>query len=225
MSKPKATITSLLVALTLLFIFQSSVSADDDTFDAAGELEQPTEISEELLDEPGEQRLQGFALKQPVSVYAGPSRDSNVLKNYNYNHSLVYYPYSENWYVATVYINGIAYRGYIHKDDVGNHDQSPIVRGIALKDTKVYSSADHRSTVLKTYKNGSILKYRSFNQDWHIATVYVNNVRHTGYISAKDVETTDTHQRSLQGIANKKTTNVYTQAAANSKVIKSYRAG
>lgn len=224
MSKLKSIILSLFVALSMLLIFQSSAFADNDAFDVAEELEEPTDIPDDL-EEPLEQRLRGFALKQPVSVYAGPSRDSNVLKNYNYNHSLVYYPYSENWYVATVYINGIAYRGYIHKDDVGNHDQSPIVRGIALKDTKVYSSADHRSTVLKTYKNGSILKYRSFNQDWHIATVYVNNVRHTGYISAKDVETTDTHQRSLQGIANKKTTNVYTQAAANSKVIKSYRAG
>ena len=38
------------------------------------------------------EKLQGFALKQPVHVYERTSRDSKVLKSYNYNHRLTYYP-------------------------------------------------------------------------------------------------------------------------------------
>lgn len=215
MFRLKTILVSLFTIVTLLFIFQLNASANfDDALDMNEELEEPVD-----------QRLQGFALKQPVSVYVSPSRESNVLKNYNYNHSLVYYPYSENWYVATVYINGIAYRGYIHKDDVGDHSQSPSVRGIALNNVKVYSSTDHRSSVLKTYKKGSILKYRSFNQDWYIATVYIDNKKYTGFISSKDVETAETNQHLLQGIANKKTTNVYSIVSTHSKVLKRYKAG
>lgn len=171
------------------------------------------------------ERLQGYALKQPVSVYANPSRDATVLKNYNYNHHLVYRPYSSEWFVVTVYINGISYRGYIHKSDVGNHDQAQSVRGVALQKTNVFSSANRSSKVLKSYNKGSILQYRSYNKDWYAATVYVSGVKHTGYISAKNVETIDTQQLVMKGIGIKKPTPVYSLASKDSNILKSYKSG
>src|SRR5699024_3030178 len=62
--------------------------------------------------------LYGFSIKQPLSVYESPSRNSEVLKQYNYNSSLKFKKYSEQWYVVTVYISGVAYKGYINKADV-----------------------------------------------------------------------------------------------------------
>lgn len=85
-------------------------------------------------------------------------------------------------------MNGIPYRGYIHKDDVGENPTKS-VKGIALNDTKVYRNPDTNSDVLKTYKKGSILQYRSYIDGWLIAKVYVDGKSETGYISMRDVET------------------------------------
>lgn len=215
-------IVSLLIILSFTFFLQSNANADANSVDLDGVNLEPFIQTKSLTGE----RLQGYALKQPVSVYSNPSRESIVLKNYNYNHSLIYYPYSSNWYVATVYLyDGIAYRGYIHKDDVGDHSNASSVRGVALNQTNVYSSRNTKSSVLKSYSKGSILKYRSYNKDWYIATVYVNGIRHTGYISAKDVETAATQQQVIRGVGTKKTTKVYARASTNSKVLKSYKEG
>lgn len=218
MFRSKRLVVSMIIVLSFSFFLQSNYASAEEL--SRADLEKFIN-TEELSGE----RLQGYALKQPISVYANPSREAIVLKKYNYNHSLVFYPYSSDWYVATVYINGIAYRGYIHKSDVGKHSGTPNVRGIALNKTNVFSSTDEQSKVLKTYNKGSVLKYRGYNKNWYIATVYVNGAKHTGYIATKDVETVATEQRVTEGIGIRKPTKVYSRASADSKVFKTYRAG
>src|SRR5690625_2888748 len=217
--RPKHFLVVLFSAISFTFFLHLDVFASTDEL---------VHIEAEKLDSTEQltgKRLQGYALKQPVSVYAKPSKDAMVLKNYNYNHSLIYRTYSAEWYQATVFLNGIAYRGYIHKDDVGYHDQSPSVRGIALNKVNVYSSTNSKSKVWKSYKKGSILKYRSYNKNWYIATVKADGKWQTGYILAKDVETALSTQDVTEGIGTGKITKVYSRASTDSKVLKSYKEG
>ena len=151
-------------------------------------------------------------------------RNSNVLKSYNYNHRLTYYPYSDEWYRTRVTVKGVRHQGYIHKDDVGHHPNTN-VKGIALSSTNVYASTDTNSKVLKSYRQGSVLQYRSYQSGWYTATVYVNGERKTGYINSKDVETSQTNQSSIKGIGTKRPTSVYSIASKDSKVLKSYPQG
>lgn len=171
-------------------------------------------------------RLEGAALKQPVAIYATPSQNSEILKTYNYNHRLIYRSFSSQWHIATVYINGKPKTGYIFAKNVGEQDQSKSVRGIALANkTHVYSKTSRNSKVLKSYNKGHILKYRSYDSDWFIATVYLNGKSKTGFIHAKDVETEVTTTSHLQGVGGKSPTRVYSNASRNSRVLKSYKYG
>lgn len=170
-------------------------------------------------------RLEGYALVQPVNVYAYPSSDASVLKEYDYNRLLIYEPYSEDWYIATVYVNGISYRGYIHKDDVGDINTSEAVRGVTLNKINVHASPDINSLILKSYKKGNIIKYRGYNKDWYVATVYVDGIKHTGYIPVKNIETIVTKQATTHGVAMKNPTKVYAKPDTNANVLKSYANG
>ena len=172
-----------------------------------------------------DERLHGFALKQPVNVYASPSRNAKILKQYNYNHSLIYRTYSNTWHEATVYLNGKPNTGYIHVNDVGDSNNVSFVKGVALNKTNVYSSTNTRSKILKTYDKGSILKYRSYKKDWLIATVYVKGKAHTGYIQSKDVQTAFSNKQLSRGIGIKKPTKVYARASTSSRILKSYHSG
>lgn len=172
-----------------------------------------------------DEKLTGFALKQPVNVYENPTRKSTILKTYQYNNLINYYPYSDNWYKTTVTIKGKQKTGYIYFSDVGQPHDASFVKGIALNTTNIYASTNNKSKILKTYKKGSILKYRSYNKNWFIATVYINGKPVTGYISAKNVETIVSNQQTLKGVVIKKQIPVYTLASTNSKVIKNYRYG
>ncbi|MFC4620432.1 polysaccharide deacetylase family protein [Camelliibacillus cellulosilyticus] len=172
-----------------------------------------------------DERISGYALVQPVNVYASPSRDAAILKSYDYNHPLIYQTYSSDWYVAVVFINGIAYKGYINKGDVGNISEAQSVKGVTLNKTNVHSSTSTSSRILKSYSMGSIIKYRSYNKNWYIVTVYVNAKKQTGYIPIKDVETIVNKPIVSQGIGIKKPTKVYSKPFSNAKVIKSYQAG
>lgn len=66
--------------------------------------------------------LVGRALKAPTHVYSGPSRNSKTLKSYEKHSTLKFRELSKNWYQATVYVNGKAYTGYIHRSDVTTED-------------------------------------------------------------------------------------------------------
>lgn len=170
--------------------------------------------------------LTGFALKQPVSVYANTNLNAEVLKSYPYGKLLKYRVYSKEWYEATVYINGKAHTGYIYAGDVGKTDSIPTINGIALNQkTAVYGKTAKDSAVLKSYSRGQILKYKAYDKDWFTATVYINGKAHTGFIHTSDVETATTRASSLQGVAVKNPTKIYSKAATNSKVLKSYNYG
>lgn len=170
-------------------------------------------------------RINGIAIKQPVNVYESPSRKARVIKTYDYNHPLIYRTYSEDWHIATVYINGKSKTGYIHHADVSSPQDAPAVKGIALTKTNVYSSTSNKSKILKTYTKGSILKYRAYNKNWLTATVYLKGKPVKGYIPAKNVETILSNQQTLKGIGIKKHIPVYGRASTNSKILKNYQYG
>ena len=95
--------------------------------------------------------------------------------------------------------------------------------GIALENpTHVYSSTSVNSQVLKSYPEGSILIYRSYNTDWYICTVIINGKAKTGYIHKNDVENSVTDPESFTGIGLKDPTKVYSEASRSFKVLKDY---
>lgn len=69
-----------------------------------------------------QKRLNGRALKKPTNVYANASRQAKVLKSYAQHSNLIFKTLSPTWFEATVYINGVATKGYIHTDDVTTGD-------------------------------------------------------------------------------------------------------
>ncbi|WP_431804130.1 SH3 domain-containing protein [Halobacillus andaensis] len=99
-------------------------------------------------------------------------------------------------------------------------------KGIALKNnTTVFSDTSRSSDALKQYDQGHILRYREYNNNWYIATVYLNYQAHTGYIHKDDVENSLSSQESLEGRANNKVVSVYEDASTSSKALKSYGQG
>src|SRR5699024_4435384 len=145
------------------------------------EVEENNEITAaQVLTVEQSEPLIGLALKQPVAVYVATNRNSEVLKSYNNGHLLKFRPYSANWYKATVYQNGKPHTGYIHTSDVGEAKNASTVTGVALKQrTSVYSDTTKSSKVLKSYQQGHILKYKAYDKDWFIATVFINGKAHT----------------------------------------------
>ena len=130
--------------------------------------------------------LSGYALKHSTVIYSNASTNSSKLKTYKKGTLLKYKAYNNNWFQATVYVNGKKRTGYINKSDVG---VAPNLRGIAQKSpTKVYSDMSTKSGVLKSYKKGTVLKYKPYTREWFKATVYVNGKKRTGYIYYKDVK-------------------------------------
>lgn len=173
------------------------------------------------------QALSGIALKNPVVIYSLASTNSKSLKTYGQGTILKYKTYTSNWYICTVYINGKATTGYINKSDVDNIVANPsTLNGVGLfNPTKVYSKASTTSTVLKTYAQGTVLKYTTFTSGWFSATVYINGKATTGYIKKSDVENSFTNQQTIRGIGLKSPTKVYSGAGTNLKVLKSYAQG
>lgn len=170
----------------------------------------------------------GVALQEPTFVYKDPViNQNNVWKSYKAGSILKYRSYSDNWYQATVYINGQPRTGYIHKSHVENAvETQETLRGIALKKpTHVYSRASTGASTLKSYAAGTVLKYKTFTNDWYEATVKINNTWKKGYIHKSHVENVDQNQKSLQGLALKSPTHVYSRASTNSASLKSYTSG
>src|SRR5690606_3880750 len=67
----------------------------------------------------------GVALVNSTPVYSKTSRSSVKFKTYKKGHILKYRAHDANWYKATVYINGKATPGYIHKTDVDTSVSNP----------------------------------------------------------------------------------------------------
>ena len=140
----------------------------------------------EDLENPTKQEARsGFAVKQTVHVYDQTSKDSQVLKVILWSF-LKYRTHSKDWYEATVILSGKPETGYIHKGDV--NEAPPAITGYSMKSpTKVYAKDSQKSKAIKSYLKGSKLKYKYYNKNWYIATVYLKGKKHTGYISKDDV--------------------------------------
>lgn len=164
------------------------------------------------------ERLEGIATKNPTYVYEEQSRNSKQLRAYNAGSRLIFHEYSKNWYIATVYLNGIAHTGYIHKNDVNS-----VLQGYAqLEQTNVYAMTSRNSNVLRSYNAGHLLKYRAYNDSWYEATVILNGRAHTGYINRNDVGAS---LPILEAYAQPGSTHVYEDTSRNAKVLRSYRSG
>lgn len=183
----------------------------------------------ENIDQNNQESLKGIGLKSPTPVYDKASTSAKQLKSYAEGSLLIYKTFSDNWYEATVYIQGKAKTGYIHKSHVENvhTSQQENLKGIALgSPTTVYAKASTNSKKLKSYGKGSILVYKTFSNEWYEATVYINGKPTTGYIHRSHVENVLTsNQESLKGIGLANPTAVYTSASTTSKKLKSYAEG
>lgn len=170
--------------------------------------------------------LNGVVKNEKLNVYSGLSKSSNVLKSYNEGTSVKYRTHTANWYEATVYVNGKATTGYIHKSDVINDDaKQETLSGIAKKRVNVYSSTSTSSSILKSYNEGSTLKYKTFTKNWYEATVYVNGKATTGYIQKSATIDEDAARTDYRGVALASPTKVYANESTSANVLKSYGSG
>ncbi|MFG6114127.1 M14 family zinc carboxypeptidase [Halobacillus sp. MO56] len=172
-----------------------------------------------------QESLKGFSIKSSTNVYERPGRQSATLKSYNAGRKLYYKTYMKEWYEAVVYIDGKRHTGYIHIDDVEKPvDNQVSSSGYALRETHVYSEPSKDSTSLKSYKQGSLLYYRTFLNDWYEATIYKSGRKYTGYIHKEDIEEPVEEQTKLSGYALNRTY-IYSTPNSNSQPLKSYQEG
>ena len=171
--------------------------------------------------------LKGIALKSPTHVFSSQDLNSNKLKSYVEGKILSYRSTSGDWYGATVYVNGRAMSGFIHKSHVATITDRPSpLRGAAKKHpTRVYSSASLSASSLKTYSVGTVLKYETFAGDWYKAKVYVSGKARAGYIHRSHVTNAANPQTRIQGAAAKSRIHVYSRASRDSSSLKSYSFG
>ncbi|MCP3028074.1 SH3 domain-containing protein [Halobacillus sp. A5] len=168
----------------------------------------------------------GIALKDSTTVYSETDQSSQSLKDYPKGSILRFKEHSDEWYIATVYINHEAHTGYIHKGDIERAEQNQdSLEGRANGEVNVTETPSSLSSDLKSYNEGSILKYKSFSENWYEATVYINYESKTGYIHKDQVETAPKEQENFTGIAGEKNTNVYASASSDASVLKSYSEG
>ncbi|MCM3092555.1 MULTISPECIES: SH3 domain-containing protein [unclassified Cytobacillus] len=102
---------------------------------------------------------------------------------------------------------------------------SKSLQGIGVANpTHVYKQASASSGILKSYEQGTLLKYETYTAEWHRATVYISGKATVGYIKVSDVENIQT-KRDLTGVGIKSPINVYSKASRSSAVLKSYPLG
>ena len=195
------------------------------------EIKEATEEKEEMVTFSTQVSYRGIALQSPTHVYKEASTSNGIWKSYEQGSILQYRSYSgsNDWYEATVIVDGQKKTGYIHKSHVENVDTSKQTnyKGIALKNaTKVFQKASTSSKEWKSYDQGSILQYRSFSKNWYEATVIVKGKKRTGYIHKSHVESIDTsNQVNYKGIALQNPTKVFQKASTSSKTLKAYDKG
>lgn len=172
-------------------------------------------------------QLNGVALNSPTKIYARATTDAFAVKYYEKGTILSYKNLNNNWYIATVYVEGRAKTGYIYKPHVESKTANQELKSaISLKSpTNVYSEASTSSNALKSYEIGSNLSFKTFTSEWYEATVYINGVEKTGYISKKDVEQKSPQKESFRGVGLKDPTPIYGEASRKSEVIKTYSQG
>lgn len=171
--------------------------------------------------------LEGIALKAKTNVYETTSTKANILRSYDEGSILKYKTLSSDWYLARVKYKGKWKSGYIHKSDVENITKERVAKeGIALRgQTNIYNKASKKAKTLKSYPEGSVLKYQTFSSDWYIARVRSNGKWQTGYIHKSDVDNTYDNQKSLKGVSLKQPTHIYTRASKKAGSHKTYKQG
>src|SRR5699024_11733832 len=97
------------------------------------------------------------------------------------------------------------------KEETNQDTQTKLKSNTSNKPTKVYQTPTKDKT-LKSYSQGSILKYQSLTTEWYEATTKYNGKWVTGYIHVNDVEETFDTQENLRGAASKSQTKVYYKA-------------
>ena len=218
---------------------QSEIEKKREEVEKANSVEKSEQLEEKQTMEEDSLKIQslsaqtvsykGIALKNPTHVYSETSTSSKPLKSYEPGSILQYRSYSNEWYEATVYVNGEKYTGYIHHSHVENVDTSnqENYQGIALQNpTKVFKKASTSSDSWKSYTKGRVLEFRTFSKNWYEATVIVNGERKTGYIHKSHVKVlSDKDLQQYSGIALRNPTNVYKNASTSSGVWKSYSQG
>jgi mannosyl-glycoprotein endo-beta-N-acetylglucosaminidase len=176
---------------------------------------------------PAAQLITGIALKNPTQIYSQTNEDSKVLKSYPQGTLLKYESFTDSWYKCTVFINGRGTTGFIKKSDVENGITPQVWKtGVVLNNgIGAYSRASTASKVLKTYVQGTVLKYKTFTSGWYQSSVYVNGKATLCYFRKSDLENTITPQKSLSGITKYAKISVHAKASTSSKVLKSYAQG
>lgn len=174
-----------------------------------------------------QQLVHGVGMMSPTKVYSKASTNSSPLKSYSVGSNLIYQTFTSDWFEATVYIHGKPTTGYIYKNDVdGRADVDKTLHGIGLNSpTKVYSYGSTGAPVLKSYAQGSVLRYETLSDHWYQAIVYVNGKRRIGYINKNHVEQIVDNQQTISGIGLGNPTNAYSRASTSSDVLKSYKKG
>ncbi|PSL40664.1 N-acetylmuramoyl-L-alanine amidase [Planomicrobium soli] len=182
-----------------------------------------------------EQRINGFAVVDLVQVHETPSSAAKVLKTYKFGQAMVYRTFSSNWHKVTIILNGAAQTGYIKAANVNTKklEDPPAskanvvsLKGIAAAPTvSVYNATSQNASKLKSYKMGHILTFTLHNDQWYKATVYVSSKAQTGYINKKDVELITTNPQKIEGIGLNNLTNIYSKAATEASILKSYSLG
>src|SRR5699024_1008721 len=170
--------------------------------------------------------LQGVASKSPTHIYASASTNSKSIKSYKVGSIIKYSTFYKDWYRTSVFINGKKQTGYIHKSHVENATDKPKSSfGVALsKNTNIYAKASKDSKALKSYKQGTILKYSTFSKNWYKTGVFINGKKHIGYIHKSDVGT-PAKQEKMRGIGLNKKTHVYEEPFLSAKSLKNYAEG
>ncbi|WP_411954045.1 SH3 domain-containing protein [Alkalibacillus sp. S2W] len=167
--------------------------------------------------------LKGVALDD-TTVYADPSTSSNGLRSYSEGSILHYESFSSQWHTAEIWKNGQWQTVYILKNKLDNIvDEQKLLNGIAINgNTNTYSKPTTNSAAVKTYKEGSVLYYESFSQEWYEAINFVNGNKKKVYIKTDQVENATDNQKSLNAIALKSPTKAYSRASQNSKAWRTY---
>ncbi|WP_301723363.1 N-acetylmuramoyl-L-alanine amidase family protein [Planococcus shixiaomingii] len=178
--------------------------------------------------------LQGIALDQFTKVFKETSKSSAVLKTYSQGKILKFQSYNNEWFSATVYINGKAQKGFIHNSDVDLLKAEQKISGFAVVDSvKVYQDPSSAAKVIKSYKFGQAMVYRTFSSQWHKVTVILNGKAEIGYIPVSNVSTKKLEEpsavknstSSIKGVAAAGTVSVYSATDKSSKKLKSYTMG
>lgn len=98
-----------------------------------------------------------------------------------------------------------------------------LLQGYAqISSVTVYQDTTKSSKALKSYSLGSQLKYYPHTQNWYRTGVYINGIKHTGYIHVNDVSE---KAPLLNGYAKVSRTHVYDGTSKNSTSLKSYALG